>query len=354
MRLSLISDSAAAAAWLLAAACAAAPAAPAAAPATVERRLGLMGTTLELSVEAPGRAQALAASETAVRALEDAEARLSTWRPDSELSALNAAPVGRPVRLSPATYGALCDARAAWIRTGGAFDPSVGALVAAWGLRSGGRVPAAAEREAALRGVGLDALRLEAGTATRTRAELLLEEGGFGKGAGLDRALEALAATAATRALLDLGGQVAVYGRGPFFLAVSDPRERGRPVLRLRIDHGSVATSGNSEHGFAVDGARYGHILDPRSGAPAPDFGSVTVWAPRACWADALATGYFVLGPEDALARAGTDPGCAALFLEVRGARLRARATSGWQGRVQALVPDVDLEWFDRPPPTPE
>ena len=85
-----------------------------------------MGTRLDLTVEAPDRAIALAASEKAVGALEAAEARLSTWREDGELARFNRSPVGAPFALSPALAAELQSARQCWEETGGAFDPTVG------------------------------------------------------------------------------------------------------------------------------------------------------------------------------------------------------------------------------------
>ncbi|MFQ5748058.1 MAG: FAD:protein FMN transferase, partial [Planctomycetota bacterium] len=181
-------------------------------PARVERRLGLMGTTLTLGVAAAGRPQALAASEAAVEALEAAEIRLSTWRSDSELARLNSAPAGTSVPLSPILSRELAQAALWWRETAGAFDPGVGALVAAWDLRHGGRMPGDAEIRAALSSGGFRALRLEGRNATRLDPGLLLEEGGFGKGAGLDAAARALKAAGAVQAVLDLGGQILVFG----------------------------------------------------------------------------------------------------------------------------------------------
>ncbi len=274
----------------------------------VERRLGAMGTELEVKVEAGNRALALEASEAAVRALEAAEARLSTWRDDSELARLNRAPVDTPVALSPRLAAELRGVQHWWRETGGAFDPGIGLLVAAWGLRTGGRVPTAEEREAARAAGGLAGLELTLdGRALRRRPGLILEEGGWGKGAGLDAAVEALRADGHARAaVLNLGGQVAVYRQGaepatPWTVPLADPRDRQRAVVALAVASGSVATSGNSEHGFERDGVRYGHLLDPATGSPARDFGSLTVWAPEALAADCLSKLY-VLGPDAALA----------------------------------------------------
>jgi thiamine biosynthesis lipoprotein len=336
---------------LLLAGCAT-PGTPSRAEEAVERRLLMMGTALEIRVEAPDREQALLASEHAVAALEAAEARLSTWREDTELSRLNGSPAGRPFPLSPALAADLGAARRCWEETAGAFDPAVGGLVRVWGLRSGGRRPTPEELRDAVAADGLESLRLQPeGVAVRGRADLTLEEGGFGKGAGLAGALAALAAEpAVSRALLDLGGQVAVFGgdgnRSGWTIPVADPRRRDRPVAAMRIDEGSVSTSGNSERGIVVDGERLGHILDPRSGQPAPDFGSLTVWTADPLRADCLSTGLYVMGPEAALAWAARHPGVEVLVLRPRGKRLEALASPGLEGRLTTLADDVDVQFW--------
>jgi thiamine biosynthesis lipoprotein len=315
-------------------------------PTRVERRLGAMGTWLTLEVAARDRAAALAASEAAVRAIAACEARLSTWRDDSELARLNAAPVGEAFALSPALERELLTAREVFERTGGAFDPALGALVRTWDLRGKGRWPRPEEIEGALVPGGLAALRLEPGCAVRTLPALLLEEGGFGKGAGLDDARAALLAAGVLSASADLGGQVLTVGR-PIAWDVAHPAERERAVLRVELPEGSLSTSGNSERGLLVDGARLGHILDPRSGRPATDFGSVSVWCADATRADALATGLFVLGPDAALELAARSDDFDALVLEPQqDGALRARATGRFLEGLRVLDARVRLVPF--------
>jgi len=293
-------------------------------------------------------------------AIEAAEARLSTWRGDTELARLNRAPAGAPFALSPALAADLEDAVACARETGGAFDPTVGPLVAAWGLRRGGRVPGNAELERAVAATGVSGLALDGRTAIRRRADLAIEEGGWGKGAALRDALAALdrpgGACGVRRVLLDLGGQVAVWnaaGSAAWTVDVADPRKRDRAVVALRVDRGSVSTSGNSERGIQVDGKRYGHILDPRTGRPAPDFGSLTVWAADPLLADCLSKLY-VLGPERALAWAAAHPrfgsGVEILALVPKGGRIEARASPGLAGRLTALTDDVNFGGRGRSP----
>jgi thiamine biosynthesis lipoprotein len=318
--------------------------------AVVERRLVLMGTEAEVRVGGADRAAALAASEIAVGALERAEARLSTWTETSELARLNRAPVGEPVALSPRLAAELAAADTCRRATSGAFDPGVGPLVDAWGLRQGGRLPRPAELAAARRASGGDGLSLQGdGTAVRGRPGLRIEEGGFGKGAALDAAVALLAADpAVASARLDLGGQVALYTRPgsrarATELAVAHPRDRSRPVVALTLPGGSLATSGNSERGITVAGERRSHVLDPRTGEPAPDFGSLTVWASGALQADCLSTGLYVLGPEAALAWAADHPGVEVLVLRTLdgGDALEAWASAGLEGRLRTLDPQA-------------
>lgn len=315
-------------------------AATAAAAERVERRVAAMGTTLALEVEAGTRAEALAAAEAMVAAVAGAEKRLSTWATDSELARFNRSPVGVPFTFSPSTFEELTAALDCAAATGGAFDPTVAPLVEAWDLRGAGRIPTAPELAAALAEVGAAQRlapvdkRLAPGEAQVTkRAPARIEEGGFGKGAALARALE-VASARGVAARLDLGGQLAwTAGAGGATVAIADPRNRARPALALTLTSGaapgSLATSGDSERAREVAGRRIGHLLDPATGAPAPDFGSVTVLAADPLRADCLSTALFVLGPERGLAWLERHPGEQAVFLVVDRDRTLVRATPG-------------------------
>jgi thiamine biosynthesis lipoprotein ApbE len=324
---------------------------------TVERHLGAMGTELALSVTALDRARALEASEAAVRAIEGVEARLSTWRDDSELARLNRAPAGADVELSPELARDLHLVLELWRASEGAFDPGIGSLMHAFGLRTGGREPSAAEIAAAREASGLCHLALEGRRARRLHPGLVLEEGAFGKGVGLAAALDALRAAGATSALVDLGGQIALFsepGAAPALLAVADPRERERIALVAAFSEGSLSTSGNSERGIDVAGERRAHIFDPKSGAPAEDFGSATVWAADPVVADAFSTALYALGPDAGMALAEKHAEIEALFLiSGSGGRLEARATPGFAARVQSLDARVELSSNAERPATP-
>jgi thiamine biosynthesis lipoprotein len=290
-----------------------------------------MGTPLRIEIAAPPPAAA-AASEDALAAIEGWEPVLSTWHGEAELARANRAPVGECVTISARLTEALAEAGAWVARTGGAFDPAIGSLVDAWDLRGAGRVPAPAELEAARAAAGWHQVQLDPGPCfRRLDARTWLDSGGFGKGLALRTALDGLRARGHD-ALLDFGGQVAVAG-APRDVTVAHPAARHRPAATISGVAGSAATSAQSERRVVVDGAAYGHLLDPRTGHPVPAWGSVTVVADDPFAADVLSTALFVLGPDAALAWAAGHPETGVLVLE-DGAAPRARWSAALDGRV--------------------
>jgi thiamine biosynthesis lipoprotein len=258
-----------------------------------------MGTSLAITVSASDRAAALEASEKAVREIARVEDALTTWRPGGPLYALNAAPAGSPVALPPEISAVLAAVFEWSRRTDGAFDPTVLPLMSAWDLRGRGRVPSSADLARALVATGTARFRLGTAGAARLHPSSGIDEGAWGKGYALDRAAAALREAGVRGAVLDLGGQILAIGKAE--VAIADPRDRARAAATLEADNQSVSTSGNSERGISVGGRRVGHLLDPRTGRPAPDFGSATVVAPSGLSADVLSTAFFVAGPERGL-----------------------------------------------------
>lgn len=303
------------------------PVSPDARSPRVEREAWVMGTRLRVVTEAPELPAARDASEAVVREVERLEDLLSTWDPTTPVSRLNQAAPGGAVAL-PGELGALLEEARAWGRsTGGAFDPAVGALVDAWDLRGQGRVPDAEAASRARRASGPGVWELRGDSAVRLDPAAWIDTGGFGKGAALRSAAELLRRSGVSRALVDLGGQLWAQAppARPWSVPVAHPLHRHRPAALLRLHGVSAATSGTSERWVEVDGERLGHILDPRTGRPAPSWGTVTVVHPDPFVADVLSTALHVMGPEDGMAWLADRPSVAALFLEARGGELIPR-----------------------------
>ena len=308
--------------------------------ACVERQLGVMGTGLEIVVWAPQRSTCLTASEAGVRALEETEERLSTWQRESEFSSLNRATLGSWQTLSPTTSEDLKRALDLARATNGLFDPTLGHLMQAWDLRGEGRLPSAVELETARSKCGYQGIEFDHTRFRRTQ-DVLLEEGAFGKGAGLDRAASALVSAGAQAASFNLGGQWLFVGPGDWYVQLAHPVHRTEAVLGLRLPQGSMATSANSERMLKLCDRELGHLLDPRTGIPSSKTHSVSVWAKSALVADALSTALFI------------DPSRAAEFaqrfdaevilLRATGTGLTASITPGLVKGSDPLAPNLQI-----------
>lgn len=276
-----------------------------------------MGTAAVVSVEAVDRSSALEASERILTSLEDSEARLTTWASDSVLLRFERASASEPIRPEPPLDRELRSALECARTTGGAFDPTVRRLTEVWDLRGSGRIPTDHELADARAASGWTRVQVHAGERLASPSGLGWDEGGWAKGAALDRALESVDDLGVRSVLVELGGQIAVRG-ATLDVGVAHPDRRTEVLGHLQVDSGSVATSGNSERSRSVDGVSVGHLLDPRTGRPARDFGSLTVHAPTGLVADCLATGLWVLGPDAALDFAARRPGVEVLVAESR------------------------------------
>ena len=291
----------------------------------VTRDAYLMGTRAQLATYAITRDAGLATLESGLRMLEETERELSTWQADSEISALNRHPVGAPWQATPGVCRVLADVIDWSVATGGTFDPTVGRLLEAWDVHGSGRIPAGDELSGARAASGLGLLAFDRRDCTVTRtADVTVDVGAFGKGEALDRVAAALGPGPW---MVDLGGQVSTGGGPPpggaWPIAIAHPLRRDQPHLSLRLTDGSISTSAGSERDLDVNGVRVGHILDPRTGTPAPFHGSVTVWHQRGVVADILSTALYVMGPEEGL-RWAEDRGVAACYLiaDARGVRM--------------------------------
>jgi thiamine biosynthesis lipoprotein len=282
----------------------------------VARDAYLMGTRASLVSWASDRAEGLQTLERALQVLEAAEAKLSTWRDDSVISQLNRHAIGTAFDLPHElcdTFAVLYEWHAA---TAGTFDPAIGPMTDAWGIHAGGRVPPDPILRNARAASGLDKLAFDRERCTVTRrVDVRVDVGAFGKGDALDRVARALGEKSW---LIDLGGQVSVHcareGHQGWPVAIAHPLNRDREFLSVRLREGSLATSAGSERDLEVKGVRIGHILDPRTGHPAPFSGSITVWHRQGLVADLLSTALFVMGPEEGL-RWAEARGVAACYL---------------------------------------
>jgi FAD:protein FMN transferase len=293
----------------------------------VTRAWPVMGTMLVVTVWATDTSRvssALLAARDSVRLV---DSLMSTYRSSSDLSRLDAAAgAPEPVRVARQTMTVLLKARLYWRLSGGAFDPTVGPMVRAWGFeQTRARRPTGRALDSLRRLVDFSAVELDSvhSTARLPRAGMRLDLGGIAKGFALDMARRALRDAAICAGKLDLGGNLLLFGRppggGPWRVEIVDPLRRERVVGGFTLDSGAVATSGNYEHYVVVKGRRYGHLIDPRTGEPARGVLSATAIGPSGEWSDGLSATLFLLGPRRGARLADSLPSVAAIWILDRG-----------------------------------
>ncbi|MGY1459759.1 MULTISPECIES: FAD:protein FMN transferase [unclassified Luteimonas] len=333
-----------------------APGATDARPAHAVHALGgaTMGTLWHASVSAPPGTDLHALHDGIQACLDRVVAQMSTWERDSDISRYNRAPAGTWQRLPQPFFDVLREALAIAADSGGACDPTVGPLVAAWGFGpdgDGGTVPDAATLADARARTGWRRVELD------EHAQRALQPGGVGldlsgiaKGHGVDAVVAWLRAHGVPAALVEVGGELRGYGRKPDGRAWQvlaeawpdedhadgggGPGEDPLPPCIVILDEIAVATSGDHWHRFEHDGRRYSHTIDPRTGAPvdhAP--AAVTVIASSALAADAWATALTVLGVEAGHALAQSR-GIAARFAVRDADGVRASTTDAFNRHV--------------------
>lgn len=261
----------------------------------------------EFSVMLPGMiGEAADSAISSLAQVEVIENQLSIYVPSSDISRLNQAAGTGPVAVSPWTLEVLDRAIALSRLTDGAFDITAGPLVEAWGFtKRRGQKPSSEVVQAALARVGYQKLLLdhERGTAELLEPGMAVNLGAIGKGFALDRIASSLRAAGIDDFLVH-GGRSSVLVAGDdepgtgsgWRVAVEHPLLPGTRLGGLRLANQALGTSGSGKQFFHHQGRRMGHVIDPRTGWPSGDMLSLTVLAPSAMDADALATGLFVLG----------------------------------------------------------
>ncbi len=265
-----------------------------------------MGTRFRVVLYAPDKATAEKAARAAFARAAALNDVMSDYKAASELMRLCAKAGGEPVKVSDDLFTVLERAQEVAKRSGGAFDVTVGPMVRMWRrARRTGKLPDAEDLAKVKALVGYDKVTLDARAKTvrLLTPGMQLDLGGIAKGYAADRMLVEMRALGVTRALVAAGGDVVVGQRPPDADAwavgiapLDDPE--GKPKRSLLLENAAVSTSGDAEQYVEIDGKRYSHIVDPRTGLGLVGRMSVTVVAPDGLTSDSLTKVVAVLGPE--------------------------------------------------------
>lgn len=302
-----------------------------------------MGTTWSVSFVQPvPPLEAGQVSRQISDRLEELEQQFSTFRPKSELSRFNAWRGTGWFAVSPEFARVAEESRRISALTGGAFDVTIDPLVRLWGFgpqRRKGGLPTAEEIAAALRLVGWRQLEVRAQPAAVRKTVspgLSADFSSIAKGFASDAVGELLGSIGAGNHFVQVGGDVKTSGDsgdgGGWRTGIERPGDEHRDIeMTLGLMGQALSTSGDTRNFFTANGKRYGHIFDPRTGWPATSsLASVSVVAPSCAESSALATGLFVLGPEEGFELA-VRRGLAALFLRREGEGIERRMTPAFE-----------------------
>ncbi|MFC1539208.1 FAD:protein FMN transferase [Candidatus Latescibacterota bacterium] len=249
-----------------------------------------------------------------------------------ELQHINKSVSGEWFALSPELKTVLDRSFFFFEKSDGAFDPTIAAVKWLWEFDKDGRIPSEDELNEALKTVGLSKVSLNGDSLSLGDYGSKLDLGGIAKGYIVDRITDILKDNGAVSGLINAGGDIYTFGNKPngdnWIIGLSHPRMNKTIVLDY-IPLQAVATSGDYERYFMHNGVRYHHILDPKSGKPARECVSVTVWTESAMDADVFATTIFVLGPERGIALAELMDNVETLVFYEKDGSLKHVASSG-------------------------
>ena len=276
----------------------------------VKRAHYIMGTIFEITAFGPDRESTAAAIEEAFAAIRHADEVMSHYKPESDLMRLNREGADGPVRVPVGLYYALAESLKYSALSGGAFDITVGPLVRLWDRSAEeNRLPTESEMAEARAVVGAANVQLlipAAGELPGARVQFArggveVNLGAIGKGWAVDRAVEILRSHGIQNAFVSAGtSTLYALGGGPegdgWHVGIRNPCSPEETLEEMRISDLSVSTSAGYERYWEIDGQRYSHILDPRTGWPVEPLASVTVITASATRSDALSTAAYVLG----------------------------------------------------------
>ncbi|MDW8077618.1 MAG: FAD:protein FMN transferase [Thermoguttaceae bacterium] len=310
-----------------------------------------MAAPVKLILYATDRRLAEAAAQMVFDRLQALNAIFSDYDPQSELSALcRRAPTREPVPVSAELWEVLSQAQYFAELTGGAFDITVGPVVRLWRrARRQRELPDPRRLSDALSRVGYQKLKLfpEHQAVALLEPGIQLDLGGIAKGYAGDEALALLRQMGITRALVDIGGDISLGDPPPqlpgWRVAIEPLRPEDPPPQVVLLSRCAIATSGDTQRYVIINGIRYSHIVDPRTGQAMTGNMSVTVVAPRGTTADAMASAIRVLGPEKGLPLINRLPGAAACVLFLPDGASPERKPEMWQSDNWAKLPRLEL-----------
>jgi FAD:protein FMN transferase len=267
---------------------------------------GIMGTRITVELWADDKAKADPSIDAVLDEMRRIDETMSTYKPTSEVSQVNAKAADGPMRISKELFDLLTTAKEYSRITDGAFDITYASVGYLYDFRKHVH-PDEAQIAKALPAVNYRHVLLDAKNQTVQFSQkgVRIDLGGIAKGYSVDRGIDILKARGVTRAYVAAGGDSRILGDRfgkPWMVGIREPRKgAGEWIKSIPLADCAISTSGDYERFFEENGVRYHHIIDPHTGHSASKVRSATVIGPYATRTDGLSKTAFVLGPEKAM-----------------------------------------------------
>ncbi len=285
-----------------------------------------MGSRFDITVVAKDSMEANSYIDSAVEEISRIEKLISSWDSQSQTSEINRNAGKAPVKVDTELFNLIERALGISKLTDGAFDISYASMDRIWKFDgSMTEMPSETEINTSISKVGYENIELnkEAHTVFLKKKGMKIGFGAIGKGYAADRAKQLLISKGVSSGIINASGDMNTWGKqtngNDWKVAITNPLNKNKVFAILPITDGAVVTSGNYEKYVTFNGIRYTHIIDPRTGYPSSGIVSVTVFAPKAELADALATSVFVMGKDVGLNRINQLPKIECIIIDEKG-----------------------------------
>jgi len=291
-----------------------------------------MGSRFDITVIATDSVAANNHIDTAITEIKRIEKLISSWDANSQTSEINRNAGIKPVKVDAELFQLIERSIGISKLTDGAFDISYASMDNIWKFDgSMKQMPSSAEITASVEKVGFQNIILdkENSTVFLKLKGMKIGFGAIGKGYAADKAKDLLISKGVLSGIINASGDMNTWGKQPngkeWKVAITNPMDKNKVFALLPISNGAVVTSGNYEKYVKFNGKRFSHIIDPRTGYPSSGIISVTVFAPKAELADALATSVFVMGQEAGLDRINQLPKIECIIIDDKGNIIKSK-----------------------------
>lgn len=292
----------------------------------------LMGSRYDISVVAENEKEGDTYIDIAIAEIRRIEKLISSWDPNSQTSAINRNADVQPVRVDKELFSLIERTLAISRITDGAFDISYASMDRVWKFDgSMTHMPTEEEIKESVKKVGFKNILLDKKNQTIffKQQGIKIGFGAIGKGYSADKAKQLLISKGVRAGIINASGDMNTWGKRPngedWTVAITNPMNKNKAFAILPLKQGAVVTSGDYEKFVTLDGIRYSHIINPKTGYPAKGIISVTVFAPSAEFADALATAVFVMGKDVGIDRINQLSNVECIIIDDKGTIYKSR-----------------------------